>query len=131
MAATLALRTAKSAGWKTPLPIPIRQRERKQPEEARATIPADQDAAGKQGQSAQQHRARAEAIDGESGAELADAARDVEHADQRPERREADVEFRAQQRKQRRQDQLEKVRQRVGDADDADDLDVVAERGGG
>ncbi len=104
--------------------------ERKQPEKA-GDHPGQQDAACKQREPRQQHGAGTEAIDGEPGAELADAARDIEHADQRPERGEAHVEFRAQQRKQRRQDQLEKVRERVGDADDADDLDVFAERGCG
>ena len=94
-------------------------------------MPASSDAACKQRQTRQQHGARAKAIDGESRAELADAARDIEHADQRPERREAHVEFRAQQRKQRRQDELKKCDERVRDTDDADDLGVFAERGGG
>ena len=70
-------------------------------------------------------------IDGEPCAELADSARDVEHADQRPEGRKTDVEFRAQQWKQRRQDELEKVRQAMRRADQADYPGVIAERAGG
>ena len=68
--------------------------------------------------------------DREAGAELADAARDVENADQRPQYRIADVEFRLEQRKQRRQDELEKVRQAMRRADQADYPGVIPERAG-
>ena len=89
---------------------------------------ASDGAAGEQPESAQQHRARAEAVDREAGDELRDAARGVEHADQHAEQRPRHVELGAQQREQRRQRELEEVREGVGDADEADDADVAAER---
>ena len=85
-------------------------------------------AAGEQSKPTEQHRPRAEAIDGEARGELRDAARAVEHAHQQPEQRPRHVEFDAQQREQRRQRELEEMRERVGDPDEADDADVAAER---
>ena len=53
----------------------------------------DDRSAGEQAQSAKQHRTGAEAVDGESGRELRDAAREVKNAGERAERRERDVEL--------------------------------------
>ena len=77
---------------------------------------------------AEQHRTRAKPIDDESRGELHDAARHVEHADDEAEQRPRDVEFRAQQRKQRRQRELQKVRNAVREAYDTDDAGIPAER---
>ncbi len=80
---------------------------------------------------AEQHRTGADAVDGETGRELGEPARRVEHAGKRPQRRERHVELRLEQRKERRQRELEEVRHRVRQPDDADDSRIVAERVGG
>ena len=77
--------------------------------------PASERAAREQGETGEQHRARAEAVDGEARGELVKPLATIEQASKRAERRVADAEFRAQQRKQRRQRQLEEMRQRVGE----------------
>ena len=104
--------------------------DRKQPVRA-GRQPDDRRAAGEQPQTAQQHRTRAETVDREACDELGDAARGIEHADQRAEQRPRHVELGAQQREQRRQRELEEMREGVGDADEADHADVAAERVGG
>jgi hypothetical protein len=88
----------------------------------------DDQASGQNPDAAEQDGPGAETIDGESGGELAGAARHVEHAYQRPERRVADTEFCLEQRKQRRQRELEKVRQAVRRADQPDHPGIAAER---
>ena len=75
-------------------------------------------------------KSSAPAVDGEARGELRDAARRIEHADQRAQHRIADAELGAQQRKERRQRELEEMRRRMGEADDADHLRVAAERVG-
>ena len=63
--ATLALRIAKSAGWKTPLPMPITATTEIEPAERRRE-PGDARAAGEQRDAREQDGTRAEAIDGET-----------------------------------------------------------------
>ena len=101
--------------------------QREQPVDARNERRA-QRAAGQKADSTQQDRPRAKTIDGETGRELTRAAGHVEHADQRAERGIAHVELRLEQRKQRRQGELEEVRQAMRRADQPDDADVTAER---
>jgi hypothetical protein len=84
--------------------------------------------AGEQAQAREQHRPRAEAVDGESAGELRDARADVERADQRAEERPRHVEFGLEDREQRRQRELEEMRQRVREPDEPDHLRVVPER---
>ena len=103
------------------------ERQRKQPEDV-GHEPGDERPAREQPDTAEQYRARAEPIDREACTELAEAARDVENADQRPQCRIGDAEVCLEQRKQRRQDELKEVGQTVRRADEADDLDVPAER---
>ncbi|MFO1396675.1 MAG: hypothetical protein U1F48_06395 [Burkholderiales bacterium] len=88
----------------------------------------DERAAGGERQAAEQHRPRAEAVDDEARGELRDAAAGVEHADQQAQQRPRHVELRPQDREQRREGQLEEMRERVGDADEADDAHVATER---
>ncbi len=104
--------------------------QRKQPADARHQ-PGGEGPAGEQPEAGEQHRARAEAIDGKTGAELAKSAGDIHEAQQCAQGRVADAELGAQQRKQRRQHQLEEMRQRVCAPDDADHFGVGAERAGG
>ena len=104
--------------------------QRKQPADT-GHEPGDERPAGQQAKTGEQHRTGPEAIDGEAGAELADAAGDIHDAQQCAQRRIADAEFGTQQRKQRRQHELEEMRQRVRGADDADHFGVGAERAGG
>ncbi len=94
------------------------------------TSPRGKRAAGEKSEAGEQHRTRPEAVDGETGAELAQSAGDVHDAQQRAQGRIADAEFGPQQRKQRRQHQLEEMRQRVRGADGADHFGVGAERAG-
>ena len=78
----------------------------------------------------QQHRTRAEAIDRKSRSELRHAARGIKGSDECAQKRERDVEFGPQQRKKRRQRELEEMRQAVRDADEHDDAGVATERVG-
>ena len=87
-------------------------------------------AAGEKPETGEQNWTRPEAIDGETGAELAQSAGDVHDAEQCAQGRIADAEFGPQQWKQRRQHQLEEMRQRVRGADGADHFGVGAERAG-
>ncbi len=68
--------------------------------------------AGEQCQAGQQYRSRPEAVHREAGGELRDVARGVVDADLRCRARVTDAELRPQQRKQRRQRQLEEMRER-------------------
>ena len=90
--------------------------------------PGEKCAAGQEPEAAQQHGTRAEAVDREAGGELRRATREIEGTGQRAQRRERDVELRPEQREHRRQHELEEVRQPVPEADQPDDLDVVAKR---
>ena len=90
--------------------------------------PGNARSAGEKRDAGEQDRARTNAIDGEAGGELGDSARDVEHRNQRAKRGERHAEFVAQQREERRQRELEEMRQRMGDPDQTDHLRVTAER---
>ena len=82
--ATLALRIAKSAGMEHAVADAHQRGDRKQPADA-GDEAREHRAAGGERQPREQHRARAEAVDGEARRELRDAARRVEDADQRAE----------------------------------------------
>ena len=97
----------------------------KQPEDA-GNAASKERTAGEQGQPAEKHRPGPEAVDGEARAKLAQRARNVKSAHQRTQGRIAHAEFRAQQWKQRRQDELEEVRHAVRDTDHADHADIAA-----
>jgi hypothetical protein len=101
--------------------------EREQPVDA-GNEPSGEHAAREQRDAAEQHRPRTVAVDGEPGAELAQAAGDVEKAHQRPQRGIAHVELGFDERKQRRQRKLEKVREKMCEADEADHANVAAQR---
>jgi hypothetical protein len=88
----------------------------------------DERAAGGEAEAREQHRPRAEAVDREPGCELGDARRDVERADEHAEQRPRDVELGLEQREQRRERELEEMRQRVRESHEPDDLRVVPER---
>ena len=103
--------------------------DRKQPADA-GDEARDDDAAGRERESGEQHRTRAEPIDGEPRQELRDAARRVVDGDERAEHRVARSELGAQQREERRQRELEKMRHQMREADDADHFGVAAERVG-
>ena len=90
----------------------------------------DDRSSGEQREPAEQHRTGAEAIDGKSGGELGEPASEIERACQGAQRRVRDVELGPQEREHRGQNELEEVRQPVGEPDQPDDLHIVAERVG-
>src|SRR4051794_26739768 len=80
-----------------------------EPAEARHHTDEERSAGDKR-DAGQQDGPGAEAIDRKAGDELRDAARNVEHADESPERGKRDAKFLLQQWKQRRQRKLEEMR---------------------
>ena len=106
---------------------PHQRDDRKEPADA-GNEARDDDAAGGEGEPREEHRAGADAVDGEARRELRDAARRVVDADERAEDRVARAELGAQQRKERRQRELEEMRHQVREADDADHGGIAAER---
>ncbi len=92
---------------------------------------ANDRAARQQREPGQQHRPRAAAVDDETRGELRHAAGSVEDPDQQPQQRPGHIELGAQQREERRQSELEEVRECVRGTDEADNADVAAERLGG
>ncbi len=78
----------------------------------------------------EQDRARADAVDEEAGDGLHHAGHRVEHREHRAERGVAHAELVLEQREERRNAELEEVRQPVGDADQPDDAGVGPERRG-
>src|SRR5690606_2816495 len=75
-----------------------------------------------------QHRTRADAIDDKSRQRLADARHHKKRRHQQTEFGVADAKFNFQQRKQRRQDQMEKMADAMREADQADDFGIAAPR---
>ena len=90
--------------------------------------PREDGASREEREAAEEHRARAEAVDREARDELRGAARRVEDADEQAQQGPRSVEIGTQQRKERWQRELEEVRESVGAADETDDADVSAER---
>ena len=111
--ATLALRIAKSARMEHAVADAHERHDREQPVRRPARSAASTVPPASSARPPSSTGPRAEAVDREARRELHDAARHIEHADQRAEQRPRDVELGAQQRKQRRQRELEEMRQRV------------------
>ena len=82
-----------------------------------------------QGHATEQHAQRAEAIDQKSGEKLSNAGHDEKHRHQKAELGVAQAKRFFDPRKQRRQNEMKKVRRAMGDADQANDLGVAAKRG--
>ncbi len=91
--------------------------------------PGERDRGREQCHAAQEDPERAHPVHQEPGQGLADSGRAVEDAHRQPERHVGHTEHGLQQRKERRQDQLEEVAEEVRHPDETDHSQVAAETG--
>src|SRR5690606_4207033 len=86
----------------------------------------ERDAGHHHGEAREQHRARADAVDDEAGERLAERRQRVEERHGEAERRVRDAQIARDERKERRDDDLEEVARAVRERDEADDARVPA-----